>query len=94
MIGQAWTLVLSVLAERRILVVHFSKTLNSLGADLEAIQARKPTMRQYPTVSTDLLVLRYPRVFFLFNQLFMRDWWPHCSRHDDFFLSLDTLEPQ
>lgn len=52
MIGQGWTPVLWVLVNRRILVDHFSEILNSLAADSEAIQARKPLMRQYATFSS------------------------------------------
>ena len=47
MIGQAWSLVLAVPAKRRILAVHFSEILKTLAADLEATQARMPTMRQW-----------------------------------------------
>ena len=63
MIGQAWSLVLSVLAKRRILVVHFSKMLNSLAADLKAIQARKPIIRQCSTFSKLFAGLEVPGSF-------------------------------
>ena len=49
MIGQAWSLVLAVPAERRILAVHFSENPKTLAADSEATQARMPTMRQWST---------------------------------------------
>ena len=84
-IGQAWSLVQSVLAKRRILVVHFSEMLDFLAADLKAIPARKPTVHQHATASIILLAVMYQRVFFLYDQLLRRDWWPHCSRHDGFF---------
>ena len=82
--GQAWSLVQSVLAERRILVVHFLEMLDSLAVDLEAIPAHKPTIHQHATASIRLLVVKYQRIFFLYDQLFRRDRWPHCSRHDEF----------
>ena len=84
-IRQAWSLVQSVLAKRRILVVHFSEMLDSLAADLEAIPARKPTIHQHATASIILLAVKYQRILFLYDQLFRRDRWPHCSRHDDLF---------
>ena len=49
MIGQGWSLVLAVPAERRILAVHFSGNPKTLAADSEATQARMPTMRQWST---------------------------------------------
>lgn len=90
MIGQAWSLVLSEPVKRRILVAHCLEMPDSLAADLEAIQVRRPTMRHYSNTSGNiLLVLRYQRVFFLFNQLLMGNWWPHCSRHDGLFHSIN-----
>ena len=83
--GQAWSLVQSVLAKRRILVVHSLEMLDSLAADLEAIPARRPTIHQHATAPIILLAVNYQRLFFLYDQLFRGDRWPHCSRHDEFF---------
>ena len=49
-----------MLAKRHILVVHCSEMPNCLVAGLEAIQARKPTMRQYPTFLQDFAGLEVP----------------------------------
>ena len=83
MIGQAWSLVLWARAKRRILVVHFSEMLDSLAANLKAIQARKPIKRQYFMLSSKLLGPEYQRVLFLFDELLVRNGWPHRSRHND-----------
>ena len=93
MIGQGWSLGLWVLANRRILVIRFSEMPNSLAANLEAIQARKPTMRQYSPFSHTFagLEVEYQGVFFLYYQLLMGDWRPDCSRHSD-VVPLDNVD--
>lgn len=91
-IGQAWSLVQSVLAKRRILVVHFSVMLDSLAAGSEAIPARKPTIHQHVTAAIILLVVKYQRIFLLYDQLFRRDRWPHRSRHDKLSISPEALD--
>lgn len=63
MIGQAWSQVLWVLANRGTLVDHFSEMLNSLAADSKAIQARKPTTHQYATFIRDFAGFEVPANF-------------------------------